>query len=112
MPGIWSAGNSTSTTGPMTRTTRPVPSDVAASGVFSSVVVMACSLTPCGRLCQRVSAPDDLADFLGDLGLPGLVSLQRKLVQQVIGIVRRRLHGPAPGGDLGRRRVQQRVEDP
>src|SRR5580658_9924887 len=107
-----SAPNSTSTTGPITRATRPVPSPAACvSAACSAVAMMVFSLTP-GRIGQRVRAADDLAYFLGNLGLPGLVGVPRELFEQVVGIVGRRLHGPPPGGDLGRRRIEQGLEDP
>src|ERR1700722_6741656 len=96
-----SAPNSTSTTGPITRATRPVPSPSAcASAACSAVAVMKVSLTP-GRIGQRVGTADNLADFLGNLGLTSLVGVPGELLEQFVGVVRGRLHGPAPGGDLG-----------
>src|SRR5580700_4324099 len=108
-----SVENSTSTTGPMTRATRPVPSGASsppASEVFSTVAVMS-SLFPCDGLGQRVGSADDLAYFLGDLGLPGLVGLAGKPLEQVVGVVGGRLHGPAAGRDLRRGRLEQRDVD-
>ena len=70
-------GNSTSTTGPVTRTTRPVASCLRGSiGLFggSSHLFFASSSGYRG-VGQRVGAADDLADFLGDLGLPRAVGL-------------------------------------
>src|SRR3984957_19568090 len=109
-----SVENSTSTTGPMTRATRPVPSGASsppASEVFSTVAVMS-SLFPCDGLGERVGSGDALAavlaDFLVDLGLPGLVGLAGEVLEQVVGVVGDRLHGPASGRDLGRGRLEQR----
>ena len=75
-----------------------------------------CSRSPCqsagyGRTCQgsssrrggqSVGAADDLADLLGDLGLPGLVGQRgcRPLIRSV-GVVAGRLHG-----SLARRRLR------
>src|SRR5215467_8936450 len=115
MSGMFSALNSTSTTGPMTRATRPGCASVAASppaAALSAVVVMMNSLFPCGGLGQRVGAADDLADFLGDLGLSCLVGLKRELLGQLVGVVGGRLHGPPPGRDLRGGGLQQRVVDP
>src|SRR3984893_14459996 len=97
-----SAGNSTSTTGPVTRATRPVPAAASPlAAEFSTVAVMSSSLTRCARIGQRVSAADDLADFLGDLGLPCVVRLTGQRLDQVIRVVGGRLHAPPPRGQLG-----------
>src|ERR1700733_7952019 len=101
-----SAGNSTSTTGPVTRATRPVPAAASPlSGVFSSVAVMCSSLTRSARAGQRIGAADDLADFLGDLGLPCVVRLTGQRLDQIVRVVGGRLHGAAPRGPLGRGRL-------
>src|SRR6516225_3449030 len=108
-----SAANSTSTTGPMTRATRPVPAAVSPlSAVFATVAVMCSSLTCCARGGQRAGAADDLADFLGDLGLPCVVRLTGQRLEQIVRVIGGRLHGAPARGQLGRRRLQQRVEDP
>src|SRR6202167_4499048 len=108
-----SAGNSTSTTGPVTRATRPVPAAASPlSGVFSSVSVMCSSLTRSARAGQRVGAADDLADFLGDLGLPRVVRLTGQVLDQVVRVVGGGLHGPPPGGQLGGGRLEHRKVDP
>src|ERR1700730_1970797 len=100
-----SAGNSTSTTGPVTRATRPVPAAASPlSGVFSSVAVMCSSLIRCARAGQRVGAADDLADLLGNLGLPCVVELTGQRLEQVVRVVGSRLHRAPPRGQLGRGR--------
>src|SRR5205085_1556142 len=108
--GIESRGNSTSTTGPVTRTTRPAAAPVCAVDGRSSVTVMCAALLPCGVSVldgdkarkvgsvvgagrhERVGAADDLADLLGDLGLAGLVGLPREVLRQLLGVVGGRLH--------------------
>src|SRR6516164_3007928 len=98
-----SSANSTSTTGPMTRATRPVPAAASplSAGppwpVLSTVAVMCSSLTRCARGGQRAGAADDLADFLGDLGLPCVVGLTGQRLDQIVGVVGGRLHR-APAG--------------
>src|SRR5579863_2332165 len=105
-----SAGNSTSTTGPKTRATRPAPAAVSPlSAGFSTVAVMCSSLTRCARRGQRVGAADDLADFLGDLGLPCVVRLTGQRLEQIVGVVGGGLHRAAARGQLGRGRLEQRV---
>src|SRR5579862_937851 len=104
-----SAGNSTSTTGPVTRATRPVPAAASPlSAEFSTVAVMSrrSSLTRRARVGQRVGAADDLADFLGDLGLPRVVRLAGQRLDQIVRVVGGRLHRAAPGGQLGGRRLE------
>src|SRR5690348_3016499 len=111
MLGICSAANSTSTTGPVTRATwptRPAPS----VAWVSWVAVISTSLAPCDRLGQRVGAPDDLADFLGDLRLAGLVGLAGELLEQIVGVVGGRLHGAPPRRYFGGGALQQRMVDP
>src|ERR1700761_8064033 len=97
--------NSTSTTGPITRTTRPVLVLVS----FSIKAVM--SLFASCR-SEGVGAADDLADFLGDLGLASLVRQSGVSPDQFGGVVAGRLHRPPPGGRLRGGRLQQRREDP
>src|SRR6516164_5152235 len=111
MSGICSVANSTSTTGPMTRATWPTRPAPSAAWV-SWVAVISTSLAPCDCLGQRVGAPDDLADFLGDLRLAGLVGLAAELLEQIVGVVGGRLHGAPPRRDFGGGALQQRVVDP
>src|SRR5262252_956332 len=111
MSGICSVANSTSTTGPMTRATWPTRPAPPAAWV-SWVAVISTSLAPCDCLGQRVGAPDDLADFLGDLRLAGLVGLAGELLEQIVGVVGGRLHGAPPRRDFGGGALQQRVVDP
>src|SRR5215469_3672670 len=113
MSGICSVANSTSTTGPMTRATWPTrPASPPLVAWSSWVAVISTSLAPCDCLGQRVGAPDDLADFLGDLRLAGLVSLAAELLEQVVGVVGGRLHRAPPRRDFGGSALQQCVEDP
>src|SRR4051794_1978706 len=133
--GISSGANSTSTTGPMMRTTRPVPPVDLPVGA-SSVAVMwlspsggrrdgevgKCESQVCwsGAPCRsprpgrggRVGAADDLADLLGDLGRAGGVGLARQLADQLLGVVGRRLHRATPCRRLGGGGLEQRGEDP
>src|SRR5512135_1390621 len=104
-----SAGNSTSTTGPMTRATRPAPTAASPlSAVFSTVAVMCSSLTRCACVGQGVGTAHDLADFLGDLGLPRVVRLTGQGLEEVTRVVGGRLHRAAAGGQLGGRGLQHR----
>src|SRR6476469_7027962 len=107
--GIWPTGNSTSTTGPMMREIRPVPPGAAAS-VFSVTVAVMVSLSL--ALGQRAGATDDFADLLGDLGLAGLVRQAGVLLDELLGVVRGRLHRPLAGGELGRGGLEHAVEEP
>src|SRR4051794_17118036 len=115
MSGIESTGNSTSTIGPITRAIRPTlraPVVVVSSAV---AVMVSTSLVPslaCGvGVGERVHATDDLADLLGDTGLARLVGHPGVLLDELLGIVRRRLHRLLPRGQLGGRRLQQGEED-
>src|SRR3954451_18024367 len=122
--GIASAGNSMSTTGPITRDTRPVPA-CADSVELSFRVAVIASLTLLdassgGRASSRfgrgvresVGTADDLADLLRDLRFASVVRQQCVAPDQLVGVVRRRLHRALPGGELAGRRHQQRVEHP
>src|SRR5918998_595858 len=122
--GIASRGNSTSTTGPVTRTTRPVVWVVGRSSVTVTGCSSGGSQVQCPRRGggvegsvvgagghQRVGAADDLADLLGDLRLPGLVGLAGQVLRQFLGVVRRRLHRPPARGRLGGRGLEQRRVD-
>src|SRR3954447_16359083 len=127
--GIESPGNSMSTTGPMTRAIRPVLPAPEVVWVSSTVAVIAshslCSRSGVSRLAigggrlvgrgvgvgERVDATDDLADLLGDAGLAGLVGDPGVLLDQLFGVVGRRLHRLLAGGQLGRGGLQQGEED-
>src|SRR3712207_5629309 len=125
--GIASRGNSTSTTGPVTRTTRPAPACVCEVVERSSVTVICAVSCSCGlsREARKwggsvvragghegVGAADDLADLLGDLRLAGLVGLPGEVLGQLLGVVGRGLHGAPAGGRLGGRGLQHRRVDP
>src|SRR3546814_5827314 len=99
MSGIESWGNSMSTTGPVTRATRPT------TVVFSAVRLMASSLS-LGLLARRqsVGAADDLGDLLRDLGLARVVAQAGVVGDELVGVVAGRLHRLLRRGVLGRRR--------
>src|SRR3954467_12679401 len=122
--GIASRGNSTSTTGPVTRTTRPLAAPVGGVEGRSSVTVMCPALVPGGGSVrgkrsvvgagrhEGVGAADDLADLLGDLGLAGLVGLPREVLRKLLGVVGGRLHRTSPRCRLRGGRLQHRRVDP
>src|SRR5215207_11610086 len=101
MSGVWSAGNSTSTTGPITRETRPIPpagASVSCSSTVaviwfphSSVVIPGHSevISLCGGGCfgKGARSADDFGDLLGDLGLPGLVCFPGQTLDQLLCVV-------------------------
>src|SRR5262249_11204699 len=68
----------------------------------------AISMNPLGG---RVRPGQVLQDLLGDLGLAGAVHLQREVVDQCPGVVRRVPHGRHAGAVLGCGRFEQRPED-
>src|SRR6478735_906089 len=110
--GIASAGNSTSTTGPMMREMRPTPPGAVVSAVFSETVAVIWSLSTFSTgVGEGVGAAHDLADLLGDLGLASLVGQPGVLLDELFGVVRGRLHGPLTRGQLGRGSLQEAVVD-
>src|SRR6478735_2886349 len=96
-------GNSMSTTGPITRTTRPWVGG-------ASVVVISVLFVAGGG--ESVGAADDLGEFLGDLRLPGLVGLPAEVADDVVGVVGGGLARGPSGRRLAGRGVQQRRVDP
>src|ERR671932_119708 len=108
MSGIDSAGNSMSTTGPMTRDTRPAPPDAAAGELSFRVAVIALSSAG-GGVGEGVRATDDLADLLGDLGLAGVVRQPGVPLDQFVRVVGRGLHRSLARGELAGSRPQQGV---
>ena len=108
--GMPSTGNSTSTTGPMMREMRPTPPTawVSLRSLTDAVMVSPRSLA----LGQRAGAADDFADLLGDLGLTSLVGQAGVLLDELLGVVRGRLHRPLAGGELGRGGLEHAVEEP
>src|SRR6478752_6282830 len=108
MSGIESCGNSMSTTGPVTRATRPT----TAVSVFSAVRLMASALS-CGLFARResVGAADDLGDLLRDLGLASVVAQAGVVGVELVRVVARRLHRLLCRGVLGSRRLEEGVED-
>src|SRR5262245_37505903 len=106
MSGMASRGNSASTTGPMTRTTRPAA--VVSGRLGVSTVVISGFTSRCG---ERVRAADGFTDLLRDRGLPRGVHLPGQILDHFFRVVGRALHGPTPGRRLARRRVDQRGVD-
>src|SRR3954449_383426 len=116
--GIESSGNSTSTTGPITRATRPTAPPLCSDRVSLIVAVISLTHSLVGgsfaggvRIGERVHAADDLADLLGDAGLAGLVGDPGVLLDQLLGVVRGGLHRLLPSRQLGGRGLQQREVD-
>src|SRR5258706_15783497 len=91
MPGSSRAGNSTSTTGPVIRMTRPVALGAFALG--GAAVAMVVSVPPgsCSG-SARLRAGRDLDHLAGDIGLADLVVGQRQVVDEVLGVLRGVLH--------------------
>src|SRR5262245_34759872 len=89
--------NSTSTTGPMTWTTRPT---------FSVAMI---SSPSAGSL--RAGPGDHLDDLLGDGGLAHLVHVEREAVDHLFRVVAGRVHGRHARPVLRRRRLQHRAPD-
>src|SRR4051794_24642390 len=106
-----SVGNSMSTTGPMTRAMRPTPPAVV-SVASVTVAVISLSLTPGVGVSKRVHATDDLADFLGNASLASLVGDALVLLDQLVRVVRGRLHRLLASRQLRGRGLEQREEDP
>src|SRR4051812_10508514 len=119
----WS--NSTSTTGPITCTTRPT---FPTAAFCVAMLVLTLSRPPPhpprvgGRVLrfQRTAprflpfpsargpgARDHLDDLLGDGGLADLVHVQRQALDHVVGVVGGRVHGRHARAVLGGRRLQE-----
>src|SRR6476646_11001664 len=98
--GSWFGGNSTSTTGPITRTTRP------SACPFCSAIGLALLS---GR--QRLGAAHDLHDLGRDLILTRPVGLARQNLQQIVRVVGRGLHRTPARRVLRRGRLEQRRPD-
>src|SRR6476659_2826310 len=94
--GSWPSGNSTSRTGPITWTTRPV---------FCSAIANLL------ELLERRGARNDLDQFLRDPRLPGAVVGQGERVDHLPRVLRRRLHRGHPRAVLRGRGLEQHPED-
>src|SRR5438132_4138573 len=95
--------NCTSTTGPITCTTRPT----FPAGAFCVAMP---SLTPSVSppSSRRSAGPrDHLDDLLGDGGLPDLVHIQRQALDHVVGVVGGGVHGRHARPVLRGRGLQQ-----
>ena len=97
--GIESTGNSTSTTGAgdSGRPGRPRRPGLWVSSIVDSHVLPS---LPARWRRRGVDAADDLADFLGDAGLTGLVGDPGVLDDELVGVVRRRTSWPSAGREL------------
>src|SRR3954447_19981329 len=90
-----SGANSTSITGPMTRTTRPVPPSCV--GDFSSAVAVIGHFPSLSvSLGEGFSATHDLHDFLGDLRLSRGVCVPGEGLDQLVSVVAGGLHCTLP----------------
>src|ERR1700712_2775466 len=92
----------------MTLATRPVPGCWPPDCCGVSRVAVTSSSTR----GERIGAADDLADFLGDLGLACRVRCSGERLDELVRVVGRRLHGATPGAGLRCCRLEQRREDP
>src|SRR6056297_108961 len=123
MSGRFPGGNSTSTTGPMTRMMRPSADAVAMFGSFGVRDAgrgdRRCSWCGLGwmvdvrarSVAERLGAPDDLGDLGGDLLLTGLVHDPRQVGRDLLGVVGGGLHRSLPAGVLRGGGLQQAVVD-
>src|SRR6266542_2704844 len=94
-------GKSTSTTGPMTLTTRPFACPLPFSSAISLTLLFTRGLSQC------FSASDDLHDLGRDLRLAGLVGHPGQNLDELLRVVGGRAHGPPAGRVLGGGRFQQ-----
>src|SRR5699024_332260 len=108
MSGREPTGNSTSTTGPVTRAIRPVA--VAPAAAVPSTVAVTFLLT--SGAGTRVGAAGNLTDLVGDLGLTRLVGQTGQVLGEFLGVVRGGLHRGPPGRLLGGGRLQEGEVDP
>src|SRR6188472_4301453 len=110
MSGSESCGNSMSTTGPVTRATRPMTK--VCSAVAVGVIVFFSFASGCLlRRGQGVGPADDLGDLLGDLSLTRVVAQAGVVGDELVGVVAGRLHRLLRRGVLGGRGLQEGVED-
>src|SRR5512137_1987548 len=96
MGGSEPAGNSTSTTGPMTWVIFPLWVWISGMSVFPR------------DLLERLGATHDLAQFLGDVGLPRAVVLEGERADHLVRVPGGGLHGGHARAVLAGRRVEQR----
>src|SRR6266851_94105 len=107
------AGNSTSTTAPMTWLTWPsLLFFVSAFGArFVFAICLISFLLPSARSPHRFGAANDLHQLCRDAGLAHLVRVERQRVDQVAGGVGRVLHRDHLGRVLARLVLQHGLED-
>src|SRR4030067_3265257 len=94
--------NSTSTTGPMTWTTRPI-----LSFAWSFVMGFSAWLL----LGHRVDGRHYLQQLLGDRGLADLVQAEDQITDELLGGFSRIFHGHHPGRLFGRLRLEIGMKD-
>src|SRR5438132_2634068 len=97
--GSWPGGNSTSTTGPITRTTLPFACPFCSA--IGPLLLSRC-------LPECLGTADDLRDLRRDLRLALLVRDAAQHLDQLVRVVGRRLHRPAPGRALRRGGLEHR----
>src|SRR5210317_642838 len=103
--GSASWGNSTSTTGPVTRATRPV---VVAFVVAVFVISLSLSLL---RRSEGVGAAHDFGNLLGNFSLASVVRQAGVFTDQLVGVVTGRLHRLLASSVFSRRGLQHGGED-
>src|SRR4051812_16354722 len=104
MAGSAPAGNAMSTTGPVIWMTSPVAGGAA--------VAMGFQLPPVSRASAGVGAGRDLDHLSGNVGLADLVVGERQVLDEVLGVLGRVLHGDHPAGFLAGLRLEDGLEEP
>src|SRR3954463_16384840 len=99
MAGSCPAGNSMSTTGPVIAITRPVAS--AATAMSSSILLD----------LERLGAGRDLDHLARDVRLANLVVGESQVLDQLLRVLGRVLHGHHLGGVEAGRQLERRLED-
>src|SRR3954464_7802497 len=116
MWGSWS-GKTASMTTPWISSIRPTFLVAVSAPAGRSVVLASMVFSSPGKrfaklgVGQRLGATYDFHDLLRDLGLPRAVHLEREVLDDLAGVLRRAAHGGHPRAVLGRRRLQQGAED-
>src|SRR3972149_4905420 len=103
MPGRWPGGNSMSTPGPVIWMTRPT--------VVGAAIALVWSRSSVAR-SERPGARRDLDHLTRDVGLADLVIGERQVLDQLLGVLRRILHGHHAGRLLRGRALEDRLVEP